>query len=153
MQAVLDWHGEEIRVIVVHIRAARVLPKFKWGVVPVKGFDNSNQALAFEKLLSHVQASREPVIVVGDFNTTERQAGYELMVEAGLKNVHEEVGWGLGLTFPAPFVMFDWLPFSLIRIDHVFYDDAWRAIRTWITPLMDSDHQAVIADLRWVGDR
>lgn len=121
--------------------------------MPVKGFDASNQALAFEKLLALVQASREPVIVLGDFNTTERQAGYELMVEAGLKNAHEEVGWGLGLTFPAPFVMFDWLPFSLIRIDHVYFDSAWRAIETWTTTLMGSDHQAVIADLRWVGNK
>jgi endonuclease/exonuclease/phosphatase (EEP) superfamily protein YafD len=45
-----------------------------------------------------------------------------------------------------------WLPFSLVRIDHVFYDSSWRAVRTFTSPLIGSDHLALVADLQWRDD-
>jgi endonuclease/exonuclease/phosphatase (EEP) superfamily protein YafD len=152
MQAIIAWHGQEVRVIVVHIRAPSFGSKFGKQLLVVKSFDASEQVLSYDRLIPLIEASEEPVVLLGDFNTTERQAGYQRLYEIGLKDAHEEVGWGLGLTYPAPFHRFSWLPFSLIRIDHVFYDESWRAAKTWTMSLMRSDHQAVVADLQWVGD-
>lgn len=152
LQAIIDWHGQEIRVIVVHIRAPSFGSRVGKRLLVVNSFDASDQALSFDRLLPLIESSPEPVVVVGDFNTTERQTGYKRLYEIGLKDAHEEVGWGLGLTYPAPFHRFSWLPFPLIRIDHVFYDESWRAVKTWTMSVMRSDHQALVADLQWVGD-
>ncbi len=151
-QLVVEWHGQRVRVIVVHVRAPRIFVDGGWQTLPIQTFDTSAQAKSYAKLLPLIQESREPLLVLGDFNTTERQAGYKLLYEAGLKDAHEEAGWGLGMTYPAPFIRPSWLPFPVIRIDHVFYDGAWQATRTWTEPLMGSDHQAVFADLRWFGE-
>lgn len=150
MQVVVTWRGRPIRLIVADIWA----PSYdldKQGPIPlVQDFDASRQDVAYDALLQEVESSVEPIIILGDFNTTERQPGYQRLYNAGFKNAHAEVGWGLGHTYPAPFSRIGWLPVSLIRIDHVFYDAGWQAIRAWTTPLMGSDHQALIADLELV---
>ena len=152
MQVLLDWHGRPVRVIVVHIRAPSL------GVFNVRGrplrlqhFDTVAQTKSYAVLLSLIEASSEPVIVLGDFNTTERQAGYRAMYAAGMQDAHASVGWGPGFTYPAPHSRFSWLPLPVIRIDHIFYDEDWRAMQTWTMPMMGSDHQALVADLQWVG--
>ena len=153
MQVVIDWQGRAIRVFVVHIRSPRLgATNYRWQPLHMRRFDTSEQEEAYAALLPLIEASREPVIVLGDFNTTEREAGYHKMIDAGLKNAHAEVGWGPGFTYPAPHSHLDWLPSSIIRIDHIFYDKAWRATQTWTTPLMGSDHQTLVADLQWIGD-
>jgi vancomycin resistance protein VanJ len=151
MQAVIDWHGETIRVISVHvhsprIRMSRILKAIPW----VRSFDASEQSGTYAALLQEIEGSQEPVIVLGDFNTTEQQPGYRLLYASGLKDAHAEAGWGFGLTYPSP-GRFPGLNVSVIRIDHIFYDSYWRATRTWTSPLMHSDHQALVADLRLAG--
>ena len=152
VQALVAWHGREIRIVVMHIRAPSFGSTLGQRTLVLNSFDDSAQKLTFDRLIPTIAASREPVLVVGDFNTTERQVGYKRLYELGLKDAHEEAGWGLGLTYPAPFNRFSWLPISLIRIDHLFYDESWRATKTWTQSLMKSDHQAIVADLQWVGD-
>ena len=149
-QATIDWHGQVVRIIVVHIWS----PYYDFdtdGLVPrLRDFTTAHQNVAYDALLTQVQASREPLIVLGDFNTTERQPGYDRLYSAGLEDAHAAVGWGLGHTYPAPYSKFEWLPVSLIRIDHIFYDPSWRAKDVWTQPLMGSDHQSVMADLQFV---
>jgi vancomycin resistance protein VanJ len=151
VQALLEWNGETIRVIVVHIRAPDTSVKFRRGIPVVRRFDASNQALSYAALAKQIEESDEPLIVLGDFNTTEGQPGYRLLYQLGLEDAHEAAGWGLGFTYPAPRTRVSWLPIPLIRIDHVFFNEAWQATEAWTTPLMGSDHQALVADLRWVG--
>jgi len=152
-QALINWQGKTIRIIVVHIRAPTYVPSVTAGLPSVKGFDASAQAHSFAALRSQIASSREPLIILGDFNTTEREAGYRSLYAAGLKDAHQEAGWGFGMTFPAPYGRYPWLPISLIRIDHVFFNDDWRATQSWTVPLMESDHQALLADLRWAGGK
>jgi endonuclease/exonuclease/phosphatase (EEP) superfamily protein YafD len=151
VQTVVEWQGETVRVVVVHVRAPKTKIRSRKGIPRLRSFDASSQVMTYDALLERIAVSKEPLIVLGDFNTTERQAGYRWLQAAGLQDAHEAVGFGLGLTYPAPWVRVRWLPFPLIRIDHVFFDGAWRATQTWTTPLMDSDHQAVVADLRFVA--
>jgi endonuclease/exonuclease/phosphatase (EEP) superfamily protein YafD len=151
VQVVLDWNGEAIRVIVVHIRSPKTSIQVRRGIPVIQDFDASDQALTYVALARQIEESVEPLIVLGDFNTTEGQAGYRLLYALGLEDAHEAAGRGLGLTYPAPRTRAPWLPIPLIRIDHVFFGEAWHATETWATPLMGSDHQALVADLRWVG--
>lgn len=147
----LDWDGELVRVIAVHIRAPSLgVRNYREVPIRVQGFDASVQAVSYAALLPRIERSQEPLIVMGDFNTTERQEGYQLLYAAGLRDAHEEVGFGFGFTYPAPFSRVKWLPVSLIRIDHVFFDSSWRAIDTWTSSLMGSDHRALVADLQMV---
>lgn len=152
MQVVIDWHGRALRVIVVHIRSPRLgISNYRGQPIRLRHFDISEQEKAYAALLPLIAASREPVLVLGDFNTTEREPGYHALVEAGLQNAHAESGWGFGFTYPAPHSRIDWWPIPIIRIDHIFYDQAWRATQTWTAPLLGSDHQALLADLQWIG--
>lgn len=147
MQVVVSWHGQAIRVIVVHIWAPSYDLDTQGAIPLVRDFDASHQNVTYDALLQQVESSIEPIIILGDFNTTERQSGYHRLYETGFKDAHEEVGWGLGHTYPAPFRVIWWLPISLIRIDHVFYNAAWRATQVWTSSLMASDHQALLVDL------
>jgi vancomycin resistance protein VanJ len=149
-QAVIDWHGRAVRIVVVHIWSPYYDVDTNGLVPQVTDFTAAHQKVTYDALLMRMQASREPLIVLGDFNTTERQPGYAQLYAVGLEDAHAAVGWGLGHTYPAPYSEFAWLPVSLIRIDHIFYDLSWRAKDVWTQPLMGSDHQSVIADLQFV---
>lgn len=151
MDAVVSWHDQAIRVIVVDMRSPRYDINLR-GVVPhIDGFNAESQVLSFGALMRRIETRNKPLIVLGDFNTTERQEGYYELYAAGLEDAHAAAGWGLGFTYPAPYSRIGWLPVSLIRIDHIFYGAAWQANQVWTTPLMGSDHQTVIADLRLVA--
>lgn len=152
LQVTLERHGTEIEVILVHIRAPSLgIRNRRAKPLQVRGFDASAQESSYIALLSQISKSDKPLIVLGDFNTTERQQGYRLMYSAGLRNAHQEVGRGFGFTYPAAFSRVKWLPLPVIRIDHVFYYKHWHATQTSTSPLMGSDHEALLVDLRWVG--
>ena len=152
LHVTLDRHGTEIEVILVHIRAPSLgVRNRRADPLQVHGFDASEQDASYAALVSQVRESDKPLIVLGDFNTTERQVGYNLMYSAGLRNAHQEAGRGFGFTYPAGFSRAKWLPVPIIRIDHVFYDEHWQATQTSTHPLMGSDHEALLVDLRWVG--
>ncbi len=84
----------------------------------------------------------EPVLLVGDFNTTEHEVAYT-EIARGLTDAHRAVGWGTGHSWrPEP----SW-PFGVIRIDY-----QWGSprvvplhLQTDCTPL-GSDHCLVQGD-------
>jgi endonuclease/exonuclease/phosphatase (EEP) superfamily protein YafD len=93
-----------------------------------------------------------PLILGGDFNTTDQTQIYR-MVNQQLHNAHREAGWGLGFTFPVyrrrirgifP------LP-PMVRIDHIFYSDHFFANNAGtLTESGGSDHLSVYAELSWI---
>lgn len=91
----------------------------------------------------------EPLIVGGDFNTTDHSETYEL-VNQYLENAHWEAGWGFGFTFPAHQPRFKSIPIltPLLRIDHIFYSPHFTAhhART-LSESGGSDHFPVVAEL------
>ena len=64
-----------------------------------------------------ILASGVPLALVGDFNVVDREVGYGDLA-AGLIDAQHAVGLGPGLTWRPPDI--EWLPFGLLRIDHVF---------------------------------
>jgi endonuclease/exonuclease/phosphatase family metal-dependent hydrolase len=69
-----------------------------------------------EEIDSDLAAGRR-LVVIGDFNLTDREPAYGDLV-GGLWDAHREVGLGPGATWRPGAV--DFLPFGVLRIDHVF---------------------------------
>ena len=93
-----------------------------------------------------VVTANTPVILGGDFNTTDQSQTYRL-VKRYLKNAHWEAGHGFGFTFPSSSFHFRKFKIPpLIRIDHIFYSSPFipRAART-VNESGGSDHLPVVA--------
>ena len=93
-----------------------------------------------------------PLILGGDFNTTDQTQIYR-MVNQQLKNAHWEAGRGFGFTFPfrrRPIRGIFPMP-QVVRIDHIFYSDHFFAHSAGTLPEAGgSDHLPVIAVFSWI---
>lgn len=89
-----------------------------------------------------IDTTRRPVIVCGDFNDTPASYTYRTML-GGLTDGFKEAGSGYGDTFRQLR--------RLLRIDYIFYSEAFRAVRYYSPSLPWSDHDPVIAELRFVA--
>lgn len=102
----------------------------------------------FINLAHGIAQVSDPLIVGGDFNTTDQSEMYRL-INRQLHNAHWEAGWGFGFSFPADVhpLKHIHIPTPLIRIDHVFYNDSFfaRDAHT-LTNSGGSDHFPVVAE-------
>jgi len=81
------------------------------------------QVVRLRAVIDPLLQQNEPLLLVGDFNTTEREVAYSELAR-GLTDAHRAVGWGTGHSWrPAT----TW-PFGVIRIDY-----QWGSPR--VTPL------------------
>jgi endonuclease/exonuclease/phosphatase (EEP) superfamily protein YafD len=96
-----------------------------------------------------IAATDGPLIVGGDFNTTDQSEAYQWIAQH-LANAHWQAGWSFGFSFPAKVrELHGWLPIRpLIRIDHIFYSSHFLAgeART-LSDSAGSDHFPVVAKL------
>ena len=141
---VVDFDGQPVRVVNVHawsytgLDRASVEQSFQWRREQVAS------------ILNMVEGQPEPLIILGDLNSTPMHEMYQTL-DRHLVDAFREAGWGLGHTYPATRTHF-WsipLPARLVRIDHIFHSEDWRAeaarVREWDGA---SDHRAVVARLR-----
>jgi vancomycin resistance protein VanJ len=96
-----------------------------------------------------------PVMLAGDFNTTDQSQIYRLF-KKHLHNAHWEGGVGFGFTYPSYSYKLKGkvtLP-SIVRIDHIFYSNHFSVIRAGtLKKSGGSDHLPVTAELAWKADR
>lgn len=114
-----------------------------------KNFNNvSRQLNQFSLLADEIRKADGPVIVAGDFNTTENTQAYRT-INRYLKNAHWEAGWGFGFTFPTRARRIgSFMPF--IRIDHIFYSDHFCCIKAKVLSQSGgSDHLPMVADFQY----
>ncbi|MBN1992624.1 MAG: endonuclease/exonuclease/phosphatase family protein [Anaerolineae bacterium] len=131
-----------------------------WNVHPVPavrqdGWERQHQALI--ALIQEIERENRPLIVLGDFNTTDQAENYRL-VATRLTDVHRVVGRGFGFTFPEPDVL-AWMPWyaqpfkmvsPVVRIDHIFVSEHFAPQETHvISKGYGSDHRPVVATLRF----
>jgi endonuclease/exonuclease/phosphatase family metal-dependent hydrolase len=95
---------------------------------------------------------------MGDFNSTPLNGAHSIL-RRGLLDVWRDAGRGLGHTVPGPAwsnargdglprPLRRFIPHSLLRIDHVFVTDHWRAVYARVSSRHGgSDHRPVVADL------
>ena len=124
-----------------------------WNIHPSTPRPWPRQYRQFSALADDIAAVEGPLIVGGDFNTTDQSETYRL-VSQHLSNAHWEAGWGFGFTFPAnlPYPVND-LPVAtpIFRIDHIFFSHHFfaRSART-LSASGDSDHFPIVAELSLV---
>ena len=99
-------------------------------------------------LAEDITTTNGPLILGGDFNTTDQTQTYR-MVNKHLRNAHWEAGCGFGFTYPASIFIFGGkvlIP-PLVRIDHIFYNDHLvpQRART-LKESGGSDHFPVVAE-------
>jgi vancomycin resistance protein VanJ len=90
-----------------------------------------------------------PVILGGDFNTTDKSETYR-MLSLHLQNAHWDAGWGFGFTYPAyRHAWHEFLPaWPLVRIDHIFHSRDFLAVNArTLKESYGSDHFPVMAAL------
>lgn len=148
-RVVVDWGGQPITVINAHVWGP--VMQLEWvGRLPLlRSFRDAHQRLTFDTLLAMVEAESNPVLLAGDFNTTEQQANYRRATKV-MRDAFAEGGWGFGFTYPNPTVEFG-IGVPLIRIDHIFYDRNWRAVHTRTRAIAGSDHLSVGTEL-WLRE-
>jgi endonuclease/exonuclease/phosphatase (EEP) superfamily protein YafD len=102
------------------------------------------------EMLSRVSG---PVLVVGDFNMTERSADYR-RVAARLRDSYKAVGVGLGHTFPAAGTMPSAFPAPgpTLRLDYVWHSEHFAPSWAYRGDAGKSDHHPVVVGLRWASE-
>ena len=123
-----------------------------WNVHPNAPLPWPRQYRQLSTLAEDIAVTDGPLIVGGDFNTTDQSETYRL-VNQYLWNAHWEAGWGFGFSFPAHQPRFKEIPIltPVIRIDHIFYSPHFfaRTART-LSESGGSDHLPVTAELSLV---
>ena len=148
----IDVNGQQVTVMNVHLKAPDLeeheserflsLPLFR-------NYDGSQRAREMAHLVDLIDRASGPLIVLGDFNTGDREPLYNVMASR-MHDAYREAGWGLGFSFPSnAHAGSASSPFPLIRIDYI-----WS--RGGITPTEarvecnsgGSDHCMVVADVQ-----
>ncbi|MGC9395940.1 MAG: endonuclease/exonuclease/phosphatase family protein [Anaerolineae bacterium] len=104
-----------------------------------------------ETLVTDFSHRDGPIVVVGDFNSTDQSDVYALM-QKHLIDAYRASGWGFGHTFPAYAGSFRGIPiFPLqMRLDMVFISEDFRATRAWVSRTYgESDHRPLLTELVW----
>lgn len=146
VQATVTIQGRDISLFAIH----PTVPEFDIAIkhhVPVPTyFETYAQDFQHQSVLNHIAVTKTPLLVVGDFNASDRMAIID-KYRALLTDSYREAGWGFGFTFPyeATFRSVE-LP-SLVRLDYIFHDNSWRALQAWVGAAHGADHRYVVADL------
>ncbi|MEZ4661262.1 MAG: endonuclease/exonuclease/phosphatase family protein [Caldilineaceae bacterium] len=150
LKIVVELNERPITVMTTHIRSPEIYYRFRRSIIPrITYFSSRDQDLIFRALFKQLAEANRPLILMGDFNTTEQQPNFALLRRQGLTDAHEAAGWGMGFTYPNPNLRYSWrrrLP-PFIRIDHVLFSSEWRSLAAWTGSISASDHLYVVADL------
>jgi endonuclease/exonuclease/phosphatase (EEP) superfamily protein YafD len=103
------------------------------------------------RLVADIASRPGPVMVVGDFNSTDQSDVYAILT-SHLTDAHQAAGWGLGHTFPAYRGSFRGIPILPLqmRLDMILYSEEFTAASSRVgSSAGESDHLPVLAQLVW----
>lgn len=109
-------------------------------------FDTAIQDRIFDQIIVRIEQVETSLLLMGDLNTMPIQANYRRLSNL-LHDAYLASGTGPAATFPVSRTGNSWLTQPLIRLDYIFYDDAWQAQRSWVGTIAGSDHRYVMAEL------
>lgn len=118
--------------------------------LPIKvlsDFRTAHQHPVVDALLDIARTSAEPLLLVGDLNTNDRQPNY-WRLRRYFDDAFQQSGLGFGLTWPSSGAKAG--PFTippLVRIDYVLHTAGITAANAFTAASAGADHRAVIADL------
>jgi endonuclease/exonuclease/phosphatase (EEP) superfamily protein YafD len=136
------------------LRARSDSPKIEIWVTHALPPSTLDQRAEREKHLSrlsdYIAKRATPVVLLGDLNTTERSAGFQSLLDAGLRDSRNGLGWAPSLpTFRlnrrGPL---SWLALPLaIPIDHVLISPEIRVLRRTAGTPFGSDHLPLMTEI------
>lgn len=148
---IVDIDGQAVMVVNVHIHfsgISKVRSQRFFGLPYLRMYDMSGRLAQVEGLLNSLAPVQMPVIVLGDFNTSDREPGYAAM-RAQFRDAFRETSAGFGYTFPYQRRMGPvTVPMALVRIDYIWTRGSLTPLSSTVRCVQGSDHCMVIADLR-----
>jgi endonuclease/exonuclease/phosphatase family metal-dependent hydrolase len=121
------------------------------------GLYYADQSPEIEELIPHITGVKDPILVMGDFNMTDQNPGYQLLTQV-VRDAYREAGWGFGFTFPNPHRADRPLslgpvsvPAPLVRIDYIFHSAQLLSEQAHAICQGGSDHCYVVAQLSYPG--
>ena len=140
LRTVLDVDGTATIVYVVHPTSPRAFHS------PFK-YDDSKRDEDLAEARKRLAAENGPLLMLCDCNMTDQSSAYDAMNRL-LADTFREVGWGLGLTFPAR--ANDYFPdlFPLLRLEYIWHNEFFTPFDAHVHPNTgSSDHHPVVARL------
>jgi vancomycin resistance protein VanJ len=137
-QAIVETPNGAVMVWNLHAAIAWLQPRWKEQRQTIQGVADS------------VAAADGPVIVLGDLNTTDQTENYRILTRR-LKDLHREIGWGFGFTFPdGKWGLHGFWP--IVRIDYVLFSEHFEPLQIKRgTPVYKSDHRPLFGRLLLQG--
>jgi vancomycin resistance protein VanJ len=89
-------------------------------------------------LVRFVESSTDPVLLAGDFNTTDDSPIFR-EDWADFRDAFTDRGMGIGYTYVNRHTQ--------LRIDHILAGSGWQTLRCWVGPAVGSPHRPLVAEL------
>lgn len=139
----LDINGQPIVMYNAH-----PWPPFEWngGVnFHFSGLADAAHSESIERVLARMDQETDPLLLVGDMNTSPYYEEFRWMEER-LTDSFREAGVGLGLSYPACGI--GAIPLTLIGIDHILHSDQFTALDAeFLNGCPVSDHHPLFVRL------
>lgn len=134
LEVEFEFEGSHIRILNVHVSAwTTLLGRWSPSVIGVEEWVQKQ--------------SDERIIIAGDLNSSPRSEFLNRLRQAGFLDSHDEVGGGLGLTFPVYGRYRGLLIPPSVRIDYILTRGNITAVATQTGPDSGPDHLPLTADL------
>jgi endonuclease/exonuclease/phosphatase (EEP) superfamily protein YafD len=147
----IQLDGQIVTILNIHLAAPAIriskIPQL--GIPVITGYDAGSPTRQIGRLVGEIDQVDGPLIVIGDFNTGDREPRYAQLA-ARMHDAFRETNWGFGFTFPdhkriGPVTF----PFPLVRIDYIWSKGgALPAAAHVECNNSGADHCFLVADLR-----
>jgi endonuclease/exonuclease/phosphatase (EEP) superfamily protein YafD len=147
----IQLDGKTVTILNIHLAAPYIqthkIPRL--GLPVITDYDAGSPTRQVGRLVNEVDKIVGPLVVIGDFNTGDREPRYAQLA-ARMHDAFRETNWGFGFTFPdhkrmGPFTF----PFPLVRIDYVWSKGGVLPAAAHVEcNNTGADHCFVVADLR-----
>jgi endonuclease/exonuclease/phosphatase (EEP) superfamily protein YafD len=144
--------GQTVTLISLHLSAPYIeshRSRRLFSLPIITDYDTSAPNRQIERLLAGIENVDGPLIIMGDFNTSDREPHYAKLA-AVLHDAFRETNWGLGFTFPdhkriGPVTF----TYPLVRIDYVWSKGGVLPVAAHVEcNNTGADHCFLVADLR-----
>jgi endonuclease/exonuclease/phosphatase (EEP) superfamily protein YafD len=147
----IQLDGQTVTILNVHLAAPYIRTRkiLRLGVPVIIGYDAGSPTRQVGRLVGEVDQIAGPLVVIGDFNTGDREPRYTQLA-ARMHDAFRETNWGFGFTFPdhkrmGPLIF----PFPLVRIDYVWSKGGVLPAAAHVEcNNTGADHCFLVADLR-----
>jgi len=149
LQVTMRIGRDSVTLIGLHLGSPVYKIRRVRGLPIITGYDTNLVSHQVGVLVQRIDKLQGPLIVMGDFNTSDREPRYQELATR-MHDAFGETGWGFGFSFPdhkrfGPVTM----PLPLIRIDYIWSKGGVLPTASYVEcNNTGADHCFLVADLR-----